>query len=346
MPAQRICSLLPSATEIVYALGLGDRLVAVTHECDYPPEAAGKPRVTASAIDSAHLSARAIDEAVRASLAEQSTIYHLDGETLDGLRPDLILTQDLCTVCAVGTDEVRTVVRSLGTAPQVVSLEPRTLGDVLDSILAVGRLTGELRRALDLVDELRARLDRVRRAVAGLPGVSVLTLEWVDPLFVGGHWVPEMVELAGGVDVIGRAGHPSREVGWADVESAAPDVVVAMPCGFGLERSQRELAEATLPAEWSRLPAVRDDRVYVVDGSSYFNRPGPRLVDGVEILASILHPEAFDQSPPGSWARFESTAAVSRVAAGGRGADGDADQEQGGKCEDQGVTPLGSARGE
>lgn len=299
----RICSLLPSATEIVYALGLGDQLIAVTHECDYPPEAQGKPRVTRSVIDSHALSAREIDEAVRDSLADQATIYHLDRNLLDELRPDVILTQELCAVCAVGAGEVRAVVESLSGRPQVVSLEPRTLHEVLDTILRIGRLTGTLRRALDLRDALQRRVEDVRDRVSGHPMPRVLTLEWTDPPFVGGHWVPEMVSLAGGIDVLAIAGEWSREVSWEEIEAAVPEVIVAMPCGFGLERSREELLSTAFPPGWESLPAVVNDGVFVVDGSSYFNRPGPRLIDGVEILATILHPDLFEHAPAGSFAR-------------------------------------------
>jgi iron complex transport system substrate-binding protein len=302
-PAERICSLLPSATEIVCALGLEDRLVAVTHECDYPASATAKPAVTSSVIPSETLSAREIDQAVRDSLVEQATIYHLDAQLLDELRPDLILTQDLCEVCAVGTNEVREVVAGLSHAPRVVSLEPSTLGGVFDSMLLVGRLTGTLRRAIQVVEGLQERVRAVEAAVSERPRVRILTLEWVDPPFVGGHWVPEMVALAGGEDVLGRAGEPSREVSWAEIAAAGGDVAVAMPCGFGLERSLEELANTDLPGEWHDLPAVREGRVFAVDGSSYFNRPGPRLVDGIEILAAILHPGVWSSAPQGSWAR-------------------------------------------
>jgi iron complex transport system substrate-binding protein len=300
-PARRICSLLPSATEIVYALGLEDRLVAVTHECDYPRQAREKPGVTTSVIPTETLTSAEIDRAVRESLAEEATIYHLDEASLQRLQPDLILTQDLCEVCAVGTGEVRRAALRLSSAPRVVSLEPTTLAEVLDSILLVGRLTGALHRAIDLVGNLQARIRVVRDAVRGRPGVRVLTLEWTEPPFVGGHWVPEMVGLAGGLDVLGRAGEISREVSWEEIAASSPDVVVAMPCGFGLDRSTEELQRVELPAEWRSLPAVRAGRVYAVDGSSFFNRPGPRLLDGVEILASILHPEVWRSSPPDSW---------------------------------------------
>jgi iron complex transport system substrate-binding protein len=299
---RRICSLLPSATEIVCALGLADRLVAVTHECDFPAEVRTKPQVTSSVIDSSRLAAKEIDQAVRDSLEENATIYRLDRDILDRLHPDLILTQELCTVCAVGTNEVRRVVHSLSADPLVVSLEPTTLEEVLDSILAVGRLTGTLRRAIELRSALCGRLDAVRDAVSDELPVPVLTMEWTDPLFVGGHWVPEMVSIAGGRDVLGRPGEPSRVASWQEVVAAQPEVIIAMPCGFGLERSAEELKRALPPPEWYALPAVQRGKVYVVDGSSYFNRPGPRLVDGVEILASILHPDAWSAAPAGSFA--------------------------------------------
>ena len=309
--AQRICSLLPSATEIVFALGLEERLVAVTHECDYPAGALDKPKVTTSVIDSEGLTAGQIDDAVRASLLEDATIYHLDRDLLEELGPDLILTQELCDVCAVGSGEVREVVRSLPGDPRIVSLEPRTLNEMLDSILAVGRLTGTLRRAIDIRNQLVERLAAVRAAVAGAPERSVLTVEWTDPLFVGGHWVPEMVAIAGGRDVLGREGEPSREATWQAALDARPQVVVIMPCGFGLKRSEEELRRASLPPEWTELPAVRHGEVHVVDGSSFFNRPGPRLVDGVEILAAILHPDRWSRAPAGSYARFD-TVTVAR----------------------------------
>jgi iron complex transport system substrate-binding protein len=247
---------------------------------------------------------------VRDSLEQQATIYHLDGRRLDELQPDLILTQELCDVCAVGPDEVRQVVSTLRVPPKVVSLEPTSLEDVFESILLVGRLTGRLRLAMELVMDLRGRLRFVADAVAGRPVRDVLTLEWIDPVFVGGHWVPEMVSLAGGRDVLGVAGHPSRQVGWEEVLATAPDCVVAMPCGFGLERSRAEMAGAHFRTGWDTLSAVRNRDVFVVDGSSYFNRPGPRLIDGVEILASILHPEAFSRAPGDSFARFDPAVAI------------------------------------
>jgi iron complex transport system substrate-binding protein len=303
--AERICSLLPSATEIVYALGLGDRLVGVTHECDYPPEAETKPRVTASIVDSESLGSAEIDAAVRESLAAEATIYRLDRGILERLRPDLVITQELCTVCAVGTGTVQDVVSTLPERPEVLSLEPRTLSEVLDSMLRVGRLTGTLRTAIDVVDGLRRRIEAVREAVAGRKPVRALTLEWIDPIFVGGHWVPEMVQIAGGVDLLGTTGAPSHEVSWERVAEVDPDAVVVMLCGFGLDRSMRELTSAALPEAWNELRAVREGCVFVVDGSSYFSRPGPRLVDGVEILAAIFHPDVVGGRRAGQFQRYD-----------------------------------------
>jgi iron complex transport system substrate-binding protein len=299
----RICSLLPSATEIVCALGLEQQLVGVTHECDFPAEARDKPQVTVSLIDSSGLSSGEIDAAVRESLADGSTIYGLDDHLLRELQPDVILTQELCDVCAVGPDIVRAAVERLPRAPCVVSLEPHSLDEVLESIVTVGELAGARDRAGTLMANLRARLQRVHNAVEGLPQRRVLTLEWLDPPFVGGHWIPEMVAIAGGMDVLGRAGAPSREASWQQVVDSDPDCIVVMPCGFDLDRALHELEATALPPEWEGLRAVEGGEVYAVDGSAYFSRPGPRLVDGVEILASILHPQVFGQTPERSWAR-------------------------------------------
>jgi iron complex transport system substrate-binding protein len=302
--AMRICSLLPSATEIVYALGLGDRLVAVTHECDYPTAVLSKPHATASIIDSASLSSAEIDAAVRDSLAADATIYHLDAALLADVQPDLVLTQELCAVCAVGPEEVAGVLCSLPSMPRTLSLEPTTVDEVLDSVVTVADACDVRERGLEVRESLRRRIQAVRDAVAGRPIPRVLTVEWLDPLFVGGHWVPEMVEFAGGVDILGTAGRPSRIATWEEVAAAQPDVIVVMPCGFGLERSIAEFERTPPPAVGDDLPAVRRDQVYVVDGSSYFNRPGPRIVDGIEILAHILHPDVWDESQHGSWMRM------------------------------------------
>lgn len=293
----RIVSLVPSATEIAFALGLGDQVVAVSHECDYPPEARQRPAVTRSPLHGHDLSSREIDARTREVLQTGGTLYYLDTERLQALQPDLVLTQELCAVCAVAQAEVRRAVRTLATAPRVLSLEPNTLSDVLETIRAVGAATGREAAAAALVAALQARIARVEATAATVPErPTVFCLEWTDPPWVAGHWVPELVRLAGGEPVLGRAGEPSTPVAWEAVVAAAPAVVVLMPCGYDLARTlaERPVVEA-LPG-WEALPAVRAGRVYAVDGSSYFNRPGPRLVDGLELLAYLLHPTHF--APP------------------------------------------------
>lgn len=303
--AARICSLLPSATEIVFALGLGDRLVGVTHECDHPPEARRLPVVTRSLVDTAGQASREIHAHVVRALHAGSSLYALDQALLARLDPDLILTQELCSVCAVAYHQVREAVRVLPGPREVLSLEPTTLDEVLATIETVAGRAGVPERGAALVAALRARLEAVRARAADLPPPRVATLEWLDPPFAAGHWVPEMVGLAGGVDVLGHPGRPSREVGWDAVREADPDVLVLMPCGFDLGRTLVELARAPRPG-WAELRAVGAGRVYGVDGSAYFNRPGPRLVDGVEILAEILHPARFPRrTPAAAWRAVE-----------------------------------------
>jgi iron complex transport system substrate-binding protein len=294
----RIVSLLPSATEIAFALGLGEQVVAVSHECDFPPEARQRPAVTRSPLHGHHLSSAEIDRRTAEELRQGGTLYHLDVDRLAALAPDLILTQELCEVCAVAQPEVERAVRELGTAPRVLSLEPNTLGDALGTIEVVGATTGREAAAAALTAALQSRIERVRDAAATAPDrPRVFCMEWTDPPWVAGHWVPEMVALAGGEDVLGRPGAPSVRIDWERVVAAAPEVVVLMPCGYDLARTiaDRPIVEA-LPG-WATLPAVRSGRVFAVDGSSYFNRPGPRLVDGLELLAHLLHPERFAAPP-------------------------------------------------
>jgi iron complex transport system substrate-binding protein len=281
----RIVSLLPSATEIVCALGLADQLVGVTHECDYPPEVLAKPRVTSTALPAAAVSSRDIDAGINRLLDEGQSIYHLDRDLLEELRPDLILTQELCDVCAVAYSEVNRVAASVSSQPRIVSLEPNTVGDVLDTILTIGSLAGIAARAGEYVAALRQRVDVVAslaRQAERRP--RVYCAEWLDPPMRAGHWVPEMVELAGGEESFGNKGQPSTRCGWDEVEAYAPEVVVLMPCGFDLSRTIEE-------AHLLRVPAKE---VWAVNGSAYFSRPGPRLVDGVEMLSHIL-----GRTPPG-----------------------------------------------
>lgn len=295
--AMRIVSLLPSATEIVYALGLGDELVAITHECDYPPEARGKPAITASALDPASDSA-AIDRLVSNSLHEHRGIYTLDHEALLSLQPDLILTQELCDVCAVSYSEVMEAARILPGETPVVSLEPNTLSDVLSTITLVGRLTGREATAARVAADLQARIDAVaERAKEAAIRPRVYCMEWIDPPFRAGHWIPEMVRLGGGIEVLGHEGERSTRATWNEVAEAAPEIVVVMPCGFDTDRTERELSALRERPEWRALPAVRDGNVWVTDGSAYFSRPGPRMVDALEILAHALHPDLFPAPP-------------------------------------------------
>ena len=281
----RIVSLLPSATEIVYALGLDDELVGVTHECDWPEQARAKRVVSTSAL-APGASPAEIDHAVSASLGDGDPIYRLDDEAVRELRPDLVLTQDLCAVCAVPSGHVTAALDVLGHPSQVLSLDPNSLDDVLDGVLQVGHATGTAARASALVDALRDRLAETRRRTATLARPRTFALEWSDPPFNGGHWVPEMIEAAGGEAVLASRGTPSVRVTWQDIAAARPEVVVFMPCGYGLEEAASE-GRALL----DRPELASTTALYALDASAYFSRPGPRLVDGVEILASVLHPE-------------------------------------------------------
>jgi iron complex transport system substrate-binding protein len=280
----RIASLVPSATEALFALGLGDRVVAVTHECDWPPEAAHLPHLTRTVIP-AGLSAAEIDRVVRDTVGAGRPLYELDAERLAALRPNLIVTQAVCEVCAVSYDDVIAVAATLPGRPRVVSLDPLTLDDVLEDLVRLGEAAGEPAAGRRARDDARARLDAIAQAVAGAERPRVLAIEWLDPPFVAGHWVPEMIALAGGVDAAGQAGERSRTADWSEFEGARPDVVLAMPCGYDAERSAEEARTYA-----ARLAGLGAKRVVAVDASAYFSRPGPRLVTGVELLASILHP--------------------------------------------------------
>jgi iron complex transport system substrate-binding protein len=296
-PAPRIVSLLPSATEIVCALGLTDNLVGITHECDYPPQVAGKPALTASRISHARMSSAEIDHAVRSQLDGHGSIYDLDEQRMRALKPDLILTQELCDVCAVSYKTVMRAARMFETDVRVVSLEPNTIGDIFNNIRTVGELTGREKAAGEVVNQLTARLDNIARALKGLEKrPRTLMLEWLEPAFAPGHWVPEQVAIAGGDHAFGRMGQPSVTTNAEEIRSYAPEVVVMIPCGYYKEDILRQLPQSRLPEGWQDLPAVRSGEVWAVDATSYFSRPGPRVVRGVEILARILHPEVF--GPP------------------------------------------------
>ena len=300
----RIASLVPSATEMLYALGLGDSVVGVTHECDYPAAAGANPHLTRSVIAEG-LSAAEIDREVRERTERGAAIYELAADELRALEPDLIVAQQVCEVCAVSFEDVRAVASTIPSAPRVLSLDPSTLEDVLVDVRTLAAAAGAPEAGEALVADARERLDRVRRSVDGAARPRVLALEWLDPPFAGGHWVPEMIELAGGEDVLGTAGEKSRVLGWSEAGAARADVAVAMPCGYGAELAAGE----TRP--WlDQLAALGVTRVVAVDASSYFSRPGPRLVDGVELLAHVLHPDRVEAPPPGRLVELDLPAPV------------------------------------
>jgi iron complex transport system substrate-binding protein len=283
--AVRIASLVPSSTEMLFALGLGDSVVAVTHECDFPAETSRKPHLTRTVIPPG-LSARQIDAEVKRMTGEGRALYELNEECLAELEVDLIVTQAVCEVCAVSYDDVVAVAARLPSRPQVLSLDPSTLGEVLSDVDRLAEAARTPGAGRDLRAGLEARLAEVRDRVAGAPRPTVLALEWLDPPFLGGHWVPEMIELAGGEPLLSGAGEKSREVGWEELHGIRPDVAVVMPCGYYVEESSRQAQENS-----DQLAALEAKRIWAVDAASSFSRPGPRLADGVELLAHLLHPD-------------------------------------------------------
>jgi iron complex transport system substrate-binding protein len=299
----RIVSLLPAATEICFALGLGDDVVGVSPECDFPRAAREKPVVSHSLLQYEGKTSGDTSRIVGERLESGGALYQVDESALRSSGPDLILTQGLCDVCAPTLGDVEGVAKRLPRTPTIESLDPHRLEDTLQDILRVGRACGIEARAVEVVAGLRERIDRVaERASTSLVHPKTVCLEWLDPLFLGGHWVPEMVALAGGIDILGRAGEKSRRLVPSEVVRASPEVVVLMPCGFDLDRTRKEAPVVTETRWWMDLPAARAHRVWIVDGSSYFNRPGPRLVDGLEILAHILQPNLFPKPPHGATA--------------------------------------------
>ena len=287
----RICSLFPGATEVAYLLGLGEQIVGVTHECDYPPEAQYKPIIVRSAIDASRMSGAEIDRMVAELLQAGKGLYRIDQEKFAAAAPDVILSQGLCEVCALDYSEVLEAARRLERMPDIVSLVPHSLSDLLDGILRIGAATGTREAAQRLVHDLRARIDCIALADAAFRP-RVVCLEWLDPFYVAGHWVPEMVALAGGFDVLGRKGEPSHKVEWQNILDARPDVLLLMPCGFDVRRTVREAAPLRTHKGWNEIPAVKNGSVYALNGNAYFSRPGPRLVNGLEILARMLQPDA------------------------------------------------------
>ena len=280
----RIVSFLPAATEITYALGAGADLVGRSHECDYPPQVRSLPVVSKPALPLEGLSQKEIDRAVATHLATGESLYRVDEVLLDELHPDIVFTQDLCQVCAPSGNELGRALNELSQPPQVLSLTPRNLAEIAENILAIGDATGRNEAARQLVEESRNRIDRVVAAVAGAPRRCVTFLEWTEPLFCGGHWVPEMVTAAGGEDPLGQPGADSQRITWDDVAASEPEMLIVAPCGYGLKEAI-EVAR--------RLPRITDAEVYAVDANAYFARPGPRVAEGVELLAHLFHPDRF-----------------------------------------------------
>jgi iron complex transport system substrate-binding protein len=300
----RIASLVPSATEMLFALGLGESVVGVTHECDFPPAAAELPHLTATVMPEG-LDAGGIDAAVKEIVGEGRALYRLDEERLAELAPDLIVTQAVCDVCAVSYEDVVEVAARLPGPPRVVQQDPSTLGEVLEDVTRLGEAAGVPERAAQLRAELERRLASVRGAVAGAERPRAIALEWLDPPFVGGHWIPEMIEIAGGTDVAGRAAEKSPEVAWPDLAALDPDLVVVMPCGWYVEESRAQAIEHR-----ERIEALGAARVFAVDAASTYSRPGPRLIDGVELLAHLLHPDLA--APPAGIGFADVSAQMSR----------------------------------
>lgn len=303
----RICSLLPSTTEIVCALGMKTSLVGKTHECDYPPEISHVEVVTKSLIDHAESSSSEIDKHISEAMHNGSGIYSIDESALARINPDLILTQELCEVCAVSYSQVEASVRKLESDINVISLEPTTLEGILETIVEIGDAVGAPREATELSGSLNQRIERVNKMTSTSSfNPKILSLEWLDPPFCGGHWVPEMIDYAGGFEAISLRGSPSREIKWEEAISASPDLVVLMVCGFDLEKTSAEFHDLSKNKSWgSDFWETFKGETYIVDGSSYFSRPGPRIVDGLEILAEIIHPEIFPRTRPTSdWVKM------------------------------------------
>jgi iron complex transport system substrate-binding protein len=288
----RLVSLVPSATETLFALGVGEEVTAVTHECDYPADALNLPKVTRDVIGPG-LPPAEIDAAVRELTEQGRSIYELDEAGLRTLQPDLIVTQALCSVCAVSVDDVRAIADRMGPKPTIVSLDPHTLGEVLGDVRTLAQATDRKDAGVDLINAAAARIDRVRTAVKAARRPTVAMLEWLDPIFVGGHWVPQLIEYAGGVDLLGLPGEPSEQRSWEELEAVQPEVVVVMPCGYDVDRAHEE-AQAYAD-ELRQLGA----RIVIADAAAWFSRPGPRLVDGLEWLAYVLHPDRMPEPPGG-----------------------------------------------
>ncbi len=292
----RIASLLPSATEIAFALGLGDQVVAVSHECDYPPEASTRPILTKSAIHQKTHRSLEVDREVE---KRGGDIYEIDEKLLEELKPDLILTQELCAVCAVSYTKVKEAARVLDADTKIVSLEPNNLEEIIDNIRLVGKIASRTSEAEELALRLSQRIDRVKektRRAQYRP--RIFFMEWLEPPWAGGHWVPQMADYAGGVEGLGNLGRPSQKISWNRVVDYQPEIIILSPCGYDLKGVKAESHVLASYPEWEKIPAYMNSKIYAVNASAYFSRPGPRVVDGLELLAHIIHPELFPENPP------------------------------------------------
>jgi iron complex transport system substrate-binding protein len=296
----RICSLLPSATEVIALLGLSDELVGISHECDYPPSVKRLPIMVEPMIAPDGLASVDIDRKVHQLVASGQRLYRLNDSLLRQAQPDLILSQDLCHVCAVTPDQLYDSISSMPRRPHVLTLNPGTVQDVIDDVIRIGDAAGRPDEGHHLAAQLRDRLDAVHARVGDSPyRPRVVCIEWLSPLYIAGHWVPEMVQLAGGQDVLSTPGSPSRVATWEEILAATPDIFIIMPCGFSVERTYQELCQMIQQPDQWRLPSSLAEQTFLVDASSFFSRPGPRLIDGIELLAALLHPldhESIDES--------------------------------------------------
>jgi len=295
----RICSFLPSTTEIICELGLADNLIGITHECDFPEAVNSKERVIMSSIDHKTMSSKEIDDLVTENSKNGKSTYLVDKDKLKAANPDIIFTQGLCEVCAVSGNQVLEAARVLENRPEIISLEPGTVDEVLESIVTIGNATGKSEQAGELVASLKKRIDIIRNvSVRERDKPRVFCLEWLEPPFVAGHWVPDMVEIAGGDNGLRSKGEQSVKVEWDDILDFAPHYIFVMPCGFNIDKTINEIDAVTSNSIWHQTPASQKGNVYLVDANSYFSRPGPRIVDGIEIIARTIHPDLFKMEPP------------------------------------------------